>query len=565
MASKRKTFTKTDLTIPRVEHGLEDGRAVIPPDLIPPTTTRLAFGVRPLSKQTFDFAPWYGVGVDQVTYACQRQIERFLAKQDSELATSTVVAYCYQGLRPFLDYLVLRSTAAESEITLADIDRDLIDGFLVSFDGEDVTQTTKRTRYNAAKAVLKALCVRGLIAEVHAGDNATFPANPYPGADATKKGAKPLTNAERRTFSTALKQAVLPLFDDGEEPTADVLAYALLVIALHTGRNTTPLLEMSADCLRAHPKDDVSFLVLYKRRGHSTRKVAIRDARTDARYIESIPTVRPTVAALVRRVIELAKPLQADAPEQISKRIWLFRMRSTGRGRGSVGEVAALSDGTLHKAIGKLVKRFNLVDADGRPLHINVNRLRKTFVNRLYEILEGDVVATAAAAGHTLQVAQVSYLRPGENSERNWRFLGLALTQELLSNTLGTTERTPVGRCTDPSRGQYAPKNTTEVCMSFLNCFRCRNYVVTADDLHRLFSFYWRILAERNQMNPRRWKRQLGHIVRLIDRDVIEAGVRKGVFRRSVVEEQRERARSTPHPFWAGESAIVNFISAGQA
>ena len=564
MTSKRKTFVKTDLTIPTVEHVIQDGHAVIPGDVIPPTSTRIAFNVKSLHKQSFDFAQWYGVGIDQITYACQRQIERFLAKQDAELSVTTVISYCYQGLRCFLDYLVFRGAATNGELTLADIDRTIIDGFIGSFDGEDVELITKRTRYQSTKSVLKALSARGLINEVRGGENATFPLNPFPGSEKTLKGHTPLTVAERKAFAAALREAVEPIFNDDVEPTADLLAYAVLVIALHTGRNTTPLLEMSNDCLRSHPKADTTFLVLYKRRGHSTSKVAIREARTHAAEIESIPTVRPTVAALVRRVISLATLIRDEAPEQIRARIWLYRARRTGRGKLNVGEVTALNDATLAIAIRKLVERFNLVDADGRPLKINVSRLRKTFVNRLYEILEGDVATTAAAAGHTARVSQVSYLRPGENAKRNWRFLGLALTQELLTATLGATERTPVGGCSDPTNGEYAPKNKSEVCMSFLNCLRCRNYVVTADDLYRLFSFYWRIFAERARMDARRWKRQLGHIARLIDRDVVEVGLEKGIFKREIVEKQRERARKTPHPFWSGESAIVGLVGLGR-
>ena len=232
-------------------------------------------------------------------------------------------------------------------------------------------------------------------------------------------------------------------------------------------------------------------------------------------------------------------------------------MQTAGRGRGRVGDVAALSDSTLAVAIRKLVTCYDLKDADGKPLRINVSRLRKTFVNRVYEILDGDIAGTAAVAGNTVRVTDVSYLRPGENAAQNWRFLGLALTQELLTATLGATERTPVGQCSDVHTGEFAPKKDSEVCMSFLNCVRCRNYVVTADDLYRVFSFYWRVLAERAKMNVVRWQRQLAHIVRVIERDIADAGVSRGTFRREIVDRERERARLNPHPFWRHDSIIA--------
>lgn len=132
--------------------------------------------------------------------------------------------------------------------------------------------------------------------------------------------------------------------------------------------------------------------------------------------------------------------------------------------------------------------------------------------------------------------------------------MGLALTNELLTNTLGASERTPVGRCSDVEHGDYAPKKQGLVCTNFLSCLRCRNYVVTGDDLYRLFSFYWRVLAERSRMRPQQWKRQLGHIVRLIDRDVIDVGLAKGVFQRTMVDAERSRAKTDPHPFWRADS-----------
>jgi hypothetical protein len=89
-------------------------------------------------------------------------------------------------------------------------------------------------------------------------------------------------------------------------------------------------------------------------------------------------------------------------------------------------------------------------------------------------------------------------------------------------------------------------------CLSFLNCLRCRNYVVTGDDLYRLFSFYWRVLRERERMNARAWDKHYAHIPRLIERDVVNAGLQKKIFRISDVE--AARARAEPHPFWKFDS-----------
>ncbi len=189
-------------------------------------------------------------------------------------------------------------------------------------------------------------------------------------------------------------------------------------------------------------------------------------------------------------------------------------------------------------------------------MRINVSRLRKTFINRIHEILDGDLVATSAAAGNSPKVTALHYLRPSEKSKENWRFMGQALVEELLTNSIGSTEKTPTGRCTDTKTGQFAPKKDGQICMSFVDCLRCRNYVVTGDDLYRLFSFYWRILRERSRMDKTRWQRQLAHIIRLIDRDVIEQGLAKGIFKKTQVAQVKDHARRNPHPYWRSDVTL---------
>jgi hypothetical protein len=206
----------------------------------------------------------------------------------------------------------------------------------------------------------------------------------------------------------------------------------------------------------------------------------------------------------------------------------------------------------LRKGIKCLVAHYGLTDSDGKPLRINISRLRKTFANRIFELTDGDLVTTAAALGNTPQVAEQNYLSPSEDTRRNWQFMGEVLVQELLTQTIGETySDTPMGRCADLVNGQYAPKREGATCMNFLNCLRCKHYAVTAEDLYKLFSFYFRVLAERSRMDKRRWAREYAHIPRLIDHYIVAEGLRRGTFKDATVEAARERARILPHPFWS--------------
>lgn len=550
---ERKVFVKSDLATAQIEHVRDlAGCLTVPSEAMPPPATVVAFGRHAMTCRHFDFAPWYSVGIDEITYACQRQIERFLDKRDADVEASTVAGYCSGGVRHFLDYCVMRAGAERRPVRLADVTRAAIDGFLLFLRDKGNSAATQRTIYSYAKSVLQALGRRGFIALISCGDRATFPKNPFPNVSRELKGEQPLTTAQRKAFTVAVKAAVQPLFTQDSQPSGLLLGYALLVVALHTGRNTTPLLEMSTDCLRPHPKEGTEFLMLYKRRGHSTTKVVLRANSAVDRTVEFTPTVRPTVAQLIRRVIDLTSALRKEAPADLRDRVWLYRSQHPA----SRGQVTSLAFNSVGKALSTLVIRYRLSDDDGKPLRVNVSRLRKTFVNRVHEILDGDVIATALAAGNSVSAVARHYLRPGEDAQKNWRFLGAALVQELLTRTLGATERTPVGRCSDNRTGEYAPKRDGAVCQSFLNCLRCRNYVVTGDDLWRLYSFYWRVLRERVRMDKRRWQRQLGHIPRLIERDVIEAGLASKAFTLADVQAARERARNDPHPFWASSTVI---------
>lgn len=339
-----------------------------------------------------------------------------------------------------------------------------------------------------------------------------------------------------------------PLWMCDASITANLLSFALLAIALHTGRNTTPLLEMDRNCLHPHPKENTAFLVLWKRRGYSHSRVALRVKSNTKLRFESMFSVRNSVENLIRRVMALTEPLDSEAPDEYKGRVWLYRSRSNS----STGQVTALTSTILHNSINQLVEKYSLKDNNGKPLRINISRLRKTFANRIFELTDGDLMITASALGSTPRVTDQRYLAPGEDSSRNWRFMGDLLVNELLTSTIGATyKETPTGRCADPVNGQYAPKREGATCMNFMSCLRCKHYAVTSQDLYKLFSFYFRVLAERSRIDKRRWAQDYSHIPRLIDNYIVAEGLRRRIFKASTVDAAREHARTQPHPFWS--------------
>lgn len=121
--------------------------------------------------------------------------------------------------------------------------------------------------------------------------------------------------------------------------------------------------------------------------------------------------------------------------------------------------------------------------------------------------------------------------------------MGEVRTKELLSKVNVIENNTPVSKC------NLIPTETDKdgndvYCTKFLKCVRCRHMVVTPEDLYRLFSFYWLLVSEREQVGAKRWKKYFFHIIRIIDNDIAP------LFDEDYVREVKERARMEPHPAW---------------
>ena len=121
---------------------------------------------------------------------------------------------------------------------------------------------------------------------------------------------------------------------------------------------------------------------------------------------------------------------------------------------------------------------------------------------------------------------------------------------QISDKKLQKTENTPVARCKDPKYGHRAPKNG-QYCYKFVNCFGCKSFVVTGDDLYRVYSFYWLIIKERRLIQAKHWSRLYRSVVRIVD-DVIAPK-----FPEHLVEEIRDRARTDPHPFWRDREMLI--------
>jgi len=510
---------------------------------VPPSNTNIFFPINPTCCRNFDFAPYYNQGIDTVTWTCQCVIQTLLEEsiqsQGNTLSVSTIVGYCKDGLKHFLPFCHLMRVALDRELSLADIDRGLIDQYIVHLASGELKNVSQCTYYTNSKSVLTAIATRGMI------EPTIFPKNPYPNINRQKKGHRSLSNPERKKVLRALKVELLRIADETGPLTAYDLSVCVLGIAARTGLNTTPILELPLNCLQSHPlKLDRRLLVSYKSRGNSTRIQSLRKS-------DDLEIFR-TVMMDVTQIIDVITVRNAEVRAKCFTPELLFVFERTDNSDKSQRSTSKISSSNLMTAIKIFVERFHLVNDDGVPLVLNVMRLRKTFENRIWELSGQDPFITAALGGHSMKVSNDHYLDAPEESEENWRMMGEIRVAELLEKgrvAAHSVENTPIAGCKDSRHGHRAPKNG-EHCSDFLNCFRCRSFVVTGDDLYRLFSFYWLLVSERELIGAQQWSRYYAHIVRIIDRQIAPQ------FDAVKVQAAREKSRNVPHPFWRNREQL---------
>lgn len=499
----------------------------------------IALPENPTGARSLDLIPWLGKGIDPWVWACAGQLRSFLASQ--EVQPSTVRTYWKEGMRYFFEYLEVHGAKFEPKA----LKPHHIQHFVGWLKERDWAYGTQKGHYQHTKAVLRGMIRRGLIP---AQEN-LFPANPWPGSNRRMSGAKPLSQGERLRLATALREDIIAIHKGtfvGLD--SDALVVYLLSVAIRSGANTTPLLEATRDSLREHPfMPNMMRLELVKRRGNATKFTNLRYSKDDDHAV----SVAMDGVALLKIALQMTAPLVNEAKPAHKDRVWLYR----SEGSSNAGSVTALNGVALTKRIESLIKRHDLRGDDGKPLSLNLSRLRKTMVNRLWALSGGDLIATAALMGHDPKVADTHYLACTQQMRENATFVGEALPdiydQGLSETTRGKVisilpGKSPTGRCKDPYNGDKAPKNG-EACDDFFSCFTCKSYAVVGspEDLHRLFSFYFFLEREMLHARSEDWRCEFRNTMNLIDRFTADQ------FNAELVAAARDRGRTEPIKFWA--------------
>lgn len=333
---------------------------------------------------------------------------------------------------------------------------------------------------------------------------------------------------------------------------AEALTVYALSLALRTGLNTAPLLELKRDAIQPHPfLPRMGILTSFKRRGTGTHIKTLRRSRADRQN----GAVSMDGVALFYKVLDRTRPLAESAPPALRNAVWLYESTDPRTNR----RLTKLRCGTLGRGIGRFIARHDLRADFGGHLRLNLRRLRVTMENRLWQLSNGDLFTVAQLMGHDPKVADQHYLAVTPEMRAHATIVGEALPDIYCGRDAARTEgadwplipihrleNTPVGSCKDSLYGDKAPKDGINHCMDFLSCFGCRSYAIVGSkkDLHRLFSFYWFLDVERARIRSRKWSEHFVWVMQLIDAFTLDK------FDNALVAEAKAWAKQDPLKFW---------------
>lgn len=505
-----------------------------------------------------DFTPYCRYGREELA-GQMRDAFWSLRKQ---IVGYTLQTYETGGLKRFWKFLDEMYEAGESITHLHQIDRNLIDRYLLWLEiqivsvGKNKGKQLSLSGRMATYASLKTLLTNRLnnVPEL-TNPNLAFPRNPFPNSRQQIPKREPYSQAEQKSIIGALNKDLRSIHETNADGLSElqILIVHLLILALATGRNLQPLLDLRRNSLQPHASPDREFLITYKRKGYSTHATSLRKGEIKPKQqLASIPT---NIAEHFRFLSKFTEKFVEEANPSDKDFVFVRKISQQDR-KGLIGK---LEKDDVSNAISHFVSRHNLKNDDGQPLALNISRLRPTMATELYRRTH-DLRAVQQALGHAhFETTARHYLNKPSESDRNHRifleeFAGRFTRMEIrgkvllaadgkipiqeVENLLTGGYNTGIARCRNPFREDET------VCKKFLACFTCPNMCVFEDDLWRLFSFYYRLLAERTKLHPTHWMKTYGPIIRRIDSSIASQ------FPADQVALARAKAQKTPHPTW---------------
>ena len=556
MAIKRKKIDRVvDLTINADNRIIE----------LPPAC-RFTVNCQHHGEITFDFTPYINKGRDNFIMNMRDAIWSLRNE-----VVGVTLNTSFMGLAIFWRFLDDLEIAGHSITRLDQIDGKVIRQYLTWLEQQIVSRGKNKgnpwgVRMRKGRFVaLKSLLVnhRKYVPEA-VNPNLSFPKNPFPNSNRTPSDREPYSDSEQKRILAACNLDLRQLHtEQWTESPRQVLALYAVIIGLALGPNASSLLDIRRDSLRSHPLEDRKILILHKRRGYSTHVKSLKQSIEDDNLDVISSTIPATVGEHLSFLCNYTAPLIDKARAEDRDFVFLYR---TFRYKQNRQMICRMSDADLRNGLRDFVHRHKLQNDRGEDLKLNLARLRPTFATNLYQLTR-DLRKVQRALGHSdPQITARLYAKTPPEAERNHAFIGQSMVdwitsqdvtkatmlaadqyiplhnaQELLSGGYNTV----IARCKNPFR------ENEEICGKYMACFKCPSMIVFQDDLYRLFSFYYKLLAERIKIASHHWIKTYSWVIKVIDEQIAPQ------FDTIVVEEAKRQARENPHPAWRYQGSGV--------
>jgi hypothetical protein len=468
----------------------------------------------PQDKRVLDLREWLGRGIDMWVCSVGFCLKTILLSGARE--TATVTAY-FTNVGYLFEYLTggEQTLAAARPQTPTDMSPLTVQHFIgwlkKRAQAEGWRPSSARSAYNHVKAVVVALLDQGIIR----GDRSRF----FPRGAISWRGEEglqtSLSDAEQERLARAIKSDLVAIHHKRLTLNqGTVQGLRLLVVAHRQGFNPTPLLEMRRDALAPGFLPGTVRIRTAKYRNRKIRSSAGRAAKS-AKPSEQDLVFDLSEGAVLQQAIASTSDLVEAASPAHKQRIWLYRANATN-GPTHSGSVICLNKKSLNATIEGVISRHKLLGDDGKPLRVNLSRLRKSRFDRALRVSDGDLAVTANLMGNTPKVAGINY--PSMNHSRQAEAAGfmngdyIAMMQaghadgarvEIRSVEVrphkATTEdspqtlptQTPIASCKDTINGEHSPHDGESHCDRYVMCLFCSSFAVvgTVEELWRLFSF----------------------------------------------------------------------------
>lgn len=527
----------------------------------------LPLGARVSRHAMVDLRDWLGRGVDTWVDSMIVGWKRML---NQGAATQSLSAYA-SAFKCFLEFLVV-GREAPLVIEPSQLRPLHITQFVGWLEARGKVRKwgvrTIHTQYSHLKQSLVQLQKMKVVANV---PKPFFPSRPFAFGVCLESRYSALSDSELSRLAKAIRADLTEVHHGRLKLRAsEAMTGNFLIIAMRTGGNATPLMELSRTGTRPGLLPGMKVVGVMKHRAKKVIGLVFAGQSKEESVL--IPT---DAAAVLERTLEATAHLVGEAPPELKDRVWLFR--AVGGSNG--GKVSCIDFNSLSYSIKSMVKRRALLDDQGEPLHVNVTRLRKSFGKRAFLRTNGDVVATANLLGNVPKITESHYLNPdAELMADAAGFMASELTAHLrgdganakrfltrsADSANGPSAKTPLASCTDTLHGEHAPKDGTNHCDKFVMCLFCPSFAVVGDfdELWRLFSFQRyaknqleyldRTLGDDEQISPHKQllRRRYRAAIPFIDSFTVSN------FGAKLSLAAKSKAETELHSFWALQMSL---------